>query len=451
MRHGVYLLIPFLSMASTANSEVFTAANTAMGGVGVASSKIDSAAYNNPALLTRPNGSKTTAITIPSVGAEFGAKEDMVDIFEDVDELVASFEDDIDTLADTVDQFLEENTGITDPIVLENALNDNLDENFDNVSQSQNDILDALAEVDSMPVVGRASALFSVATIVNNWSFALDKRVGVMGLGEVNYAEEDRVTLQDAIDEAQQTAQDEIADAVQDTINGDPISSDVALNFELNDLNTTVNFSGVIIDETVLSVARNFNFKGHDFSVGVSPKLVEVDTYFYSQGAENTDTDNLEINDYRNTSSSVNIDAGLAYFLSDSITAGIVFRDLISREFTTVTENGQSDTFQTKLSSTLGIALSKPFYSVALDVDLIPISEFESVKDSHFVRVGAELDAWGWAQFRAGARVDLNEERENVISAGVNLSPFNTVHLGLSGWSEGSNVAGLAMDFKVLL
>ena len=449
MRQSVFLLIPFLSMASTANSEVFTAANTAMGGVGVASSKIDSAAYNNPALLTRPKGSKTTAITIPSIGAEFSAKEEIVDTFDNIDGLVSAFENDIDTLAGTVEQF--DVTGITDPIVLENALNDKLDENFDNVSQSQNDILDVLAEADSMPIVGRASALFSVATIVNNWSFALDKRVGVMGLGEVNYAEEDRVTLQDAIDEAQQTAQDEIADAVQDTINGDPISSDVALNFELNDLNTTVNFSGVIIDETVLSVARNFNFKGHDFSVGVSPKLVEVDTYFYSQGAENTDTDNLEINDYRNNSSSVNIDAGLAYFLSDSITAGIVFRDLISREFTTVTENGQSDKYQTKLSSTLGIALSKPFYSVALDVDLIPISEFESVKDSHFVRVGAELDAWGWAQFRAGARVDLNAERENVISAGINLSPFNTVHLGLSGWSDGSNVAGFAADFKVLL
>ena len=401
MRHSIYLLVPLLSIASTAYGEVFSASNSGMGGVGVASSKLDSAAYNNPALLTRPNGSKNTVITIPSLGVEASDKDDVMDTVDDIQVLFDDFEADVQALADN-------------PTPSNQA----------RAEQSFDEVISTLKAIDDKPITARGSALLSIATRFDNWAFALESRQSFIGNSRLKFDSEDENLLQRAVD------------------NADPSL--------INDIETKVNASGVVLNETVLSIAKNITVKGQDLAVGISPKLVEVDTYFYSQGADNFDRDNLDINDYRKSNSAVNIDVGLAYFLSDSVTAGIIFRDLMSQEFTTVTENDESDEYQTKLSSTLGIALSKPFYSVALDVDLIPKSGFKSVKESHFVRVGAELDAWGWAQFRAGARVDLNAERENVITGGINLSPYNTVHLGLSGFSGGNNTAGVAADFKIL-
>lgn len=406
MRHSIYLLVPLLSIASTAYGEVLTAGNAAMGGVGVASSHIDSAASNNPALLIRPKRSKKTVITVPSFSGEASDKDEVVDTIDDVDELFEAFENAVDAYA-------------ANP----NAAN------LSAAEQSRDDVLDALESVDEKPITGQASILFSIASVGDTWSYAIDSRHSVIGVSEINFAPEDRNILQTAINNS---------------------------NSNIDDLiETTVNASAVVLKETVLSIAKGFTLKGRELAIGISPKVVEVDTYFYSQGAENANTNDLEKNDYRTDDSAVNIDVGLAYFLSDTITVGIIFRDLFRKNFKTVTVNDQFDQYQTKLSSTLGFAIAQPFYNVALDVDLIPNKGLKSIEDSQFLRVGGEIDAWGWGQFRAGLRFDLKSERDNVMSAGFNLSPYDTVHIGLSSWSGDlwngdSNTEGLAVDIKVL-
>jgi len=127
-----------------------------------------------------------------------------------------------------------------------------------------------------------------------------------------------------------------------------------------------------------------------------------------------------------------------------------MFRDLVSNEYDTVTANAQSDTYEVGLSSTAGIAYQKSFFSIALDADLTARKGFKSMPESKFVRAGIELDALGWVQLRAGTRIDTNDAREDVASAGVNLALFKTVNLGVSGWAGGNDTAGAAVDLKIV-
>lgn len=61
------LVAPFAAQASAQN--YFEARNSAMGGVGVASSKYKAAAFANPALLTRFGEDDDFGVLLPAVGA----------------------------------------------------------------------------------------------------------------------------------------------------------------------------------------------------------------------------------------------------------------------------------------------------------------------------------------------------------------------------------------------
>jgi len=106
---------------------------------------------------------------------------------------------------------------------------------------------------------------------------------------------------------------------------------------------------------------------------------------------------------------------------------------------------------QINLSSSAGIAYRNSFFTGAFDIDLIPQKGIESIEESQFARVGMELNAADWAQLCFGYRSDLNNYRKDAISAGINLSPFNTVHLGLSGMVAGDNSAGAALSLKITI
>jgi len=71
--------------------------------------------------------------------------------------------------------------------------------------------------------------------------------------------------------------------------------------------------------------------------------------------------------------------------------------------------------------------------TLAADVDLTPASGFSSDEKRQYAGIGAELNAWSWAQLRAGYRADIRNSDNNVVTAGIGISPFDVVHLDLTG------------------
>ncbi|GDI01580.1 exported protein [Escherichia coli] len=72
-------------------------------------------------------------------------------------------------------------------------------------------------------------------------------------------------------------------------------------------------------------------------------------------------------------------------------------------------------------------------FTTAFDVDLPPASSFTSDSKRQFAAVGAEFNAWKWAQLRAGYRQNLAGNDGSAFTVGVGVSLLDLVHLDVAG------------------
>ncbi len=165
----------------------------------------------------------------------------------------------------------------------------------------------------------------------------------------------------------------------------------------------------------------------------MTPKFQRVDTWNYNVNIGHYDSQDFRSDASHGTKNGVNVDAGVAAFITSSWTVGLSGKNLVSRSVDTKEVNGLKDTFKVRPLVTIGTAWSKGFVTVAADVDLTPASGFVSDEKAQYFGVGTELDAWSWAQLRTGYRMDMHNSDNNVFTAGVGLSPFDVVHLEISG------------------
>jgi len=92
---------------------------------------------------------------------------------------------------------------------------------------------------------------------------------------------------------------------------------------------------------------------------------------------------------------------------------------------------------------TTGFALHSTWFTAAVDIDITQSSTMNNTKPSRYTRIGAEMDAWGWLQFRGGFRYDLESNDSNQVTLGMGLSPFNIVHFDLTGMLSEDETYGL--------
>lgn len=102
---------------------------------------------------------------------------------------------------------------------------------------------------------------------------------------------------------------------------------------------------------------------------------------------------------------------------------------MVSRSVDTKEVNGQQDSFKIRPQSTAGTAWRNGVVTFAAGVDLTPASDFASDEKSQYAGVGAEINAWSWAQLRA----DIRNSENNTFTAGIGISLFDVVHLDLTG------------------
>ncbi|STK06534.1 putative plasmid transfer protein [Escherichia coli] len=112
---------------------------------------------------------------------------------------------------------------------------------------------------------------------------------------------------------------------------------------------------------------------------------------------------------------------------------GLVAQNLIPRSIETKEVHGVTETFRIRPQVTTGVSWHNDMFTTALDVDLTPASGFTSDSKRQFAAVGAEFNAWKWAQLRTGYRQNLVSNNGSAFTAGIGLSPFDVIHIDVAG------------------
>ncbi|WP_345420967.1 conjugal transfer protein TraF [Halioxenophilus aromaticivorans] len=374
-----------------------------MGGTGVASANGDTAAIMNPALMTGGPLQAGWSFVGPSLVVEASDRHDIADTVDDMtdayDELDLAIQmQDVSSSEAYKDAFLQE-----------------------------------LAELDNKPV-----------TLKVNTELAL-----TMPLGEMNLALGGRSTLDVTV----------IADYVSDDetlIENAIISGNADL---LEDSASSVTGVGVVVSEAYVALAHGATWQDQQLSFSVAPKYQELQTIYYKSTAGSYDQDDLDADDYVASESGFNLDLGMAYYITPKVNAGLTLRNVLGGDYDTIAPGTISPRYaadeplryELNPKATVGVAYNGSMLTLAADLDLTEDSGFAGYDRAQFARLGAELNFWNWAAVRVGYRHDMNDVQENVVTAGLAFSPFNTFHFGLSSSYSENNTAGVGAEFKLTL
>ncbi len=415
MNRTVTTVLTGLSLAASAPAlavpfNTFDPHSMARGGVGVAMPNPSNATLFNPAQLSALSEEDDFAL-----GLSAGARA------YDPDETVETLEDSSDTV-DEIDALVEKiETG-------------NYSLNTDGVDELEGD-LEELARLTRELDDDFSDADGDVAQIEGGGALLLNRPSKTLGFGLTASAEayaggtldyEDGDTLNALADEAENLAEGNITD---------PTSVELT-SYEAGDLESEGAVLGAAIGQVGVTLSREFEFKGQPVAIGITPKSVQVETIHYRAEAEDFDDDEggddgLDDEDYRKSYSDTNLDIGLLTSFGN-LSAGLTIKNLIAREYETAEVNGETEVIELDPQLRAGLGYEGGWYRLGADADVTTNAPVAFEEESRFVGIGGELDAWGWAQLRAGYRANLANSERNVTSVGLGLSPFQVLHLDVA-------------------
>lgn len=380
-----------LSIATTsaiASPQAFMSSRSfAMGGTGVAVAHPAAAGATNPAMMAADHHewSNDFGLMLPSVNARFADEEETVD--------------QIDDIQDTIDRFQE------------------LDKtsNPQDARQAAGDLRRQLNDFDRDTV--RIDGGLGLALAVPTESFA----VGFFTNGNI------RATVRGEFDEddEQFLADLETASTV------DLIAADLD-----RDLESRGRILASAVAEVGLSIATSIELQDSSrLQLGVSPKYVQLRTFQYTETVSGFEDDEFDSDEYQTDKSGFNLDVGAAYAFGsrNQWNAGIAVKNLIPMELDSAASRPDEEkrTLELDPMVTAGIAHKGDFHVLTAEVDLTEKKAFGYEDDTQWIALGAEFDAFRYAQLRFGVRQNLasNDDNDGIeedtqFTAGIGLSPF---------------------------
>ncbi|ECO1442690.1 conjugal transfer protein TraF, partial [Salmonella enterica subsp. enterica serovar Typhimurium] len=364
----------FAFNASAATS-YFEARNDAMGGTGVASSHYGVAPLANPALLTKHDSSDDFSLLLPSVGAQFSDPDD-----------ISNKADDIKADWDAFDRAVDSNYG---------------------VKQAAGNLKRRLQEFRNIHADAQAGVSAVAAMPNDTLPFALM----IKSYGTAN-------------------VDGKVSDADLDYL--EKVANGTITNVDKNALTSRAYGRAAVISDIGISFAKELETAGQKWSLGLTPKYQRVDLFNYNVTVQDYDKNDFDSDQYHSTKNGFNADIGAYTDLNSNWTVGLVVQNIVPRSIDSKEVNGVTETFKIRPQATTGVSWHNSLFTTALDVDLTPASGFTSDNKRQFASVGAEFNAWKWAQLRAGYRQNMASDSGSAFTAGVGISPFNVVHLDVS-------------------
>ncbi len=216
------------------------------------------------------------------------------------------------------------------------------------------------------------------------------------------------------------------------SVRADAIGAGTVTDLSQNILEVTdptkniLNLEGVIATEFGLSLAKKFRFHDREVSLGIKPKIVDLQAFTYRESILNTNSlgDVFDNGKKFDLGTFTSFDVGAAVELTDSVRLGLNIRNLLTGEFDL---GGTKLNFDTNVR--IGAAYHNRMMTLAVDYDLVankpllanPV--FDDLK-TQYLAVGAEFNAFSFAQLRVGARKNVasgisSGARDTALTAGV--------------------------------
>lgn len=397
-----------LSVATTsalAGPQAFqTARSIAMGGTGVAIAHPASANTDNPAMLAAEHHkwSDDFGLILPSVNARFADEEETID--------------QIDDIQTTIDRF----------------------GNIDKTSSPQEardaagQLRQQLTEFDRDTVRIDAGLGLSLAVPTENLSVGVFTNASLRATVRGEFDQDDEQFLRQL--ETASTAE--------------------LLQTDLDrDLQSRGRILAAAVAEVGVTFARSIELNnGERLQLGISPKYVQLRTFQYTETVSGFDDNNFDAGDSETEKSALNFDLGAAYAFGEARqwNAGLAVRNVIPMELDSAAnrpELGERErTLEVGPQATAGIAHRGEFHVVTAEVDLTRNEAFGFEDDTQWLALGAEFDAFRYAQLRLGARQNL---ASNDDSRGVEESTQLTFGVGLAPFGARLDIAALVSDADI--
>lgn len=379
----------------------FDPRSMAMGGAGVAAGTSANASFYNPALLAATSNGEDFSLAVPVVGARLADPDQLLSSVDDYQS--ANYPD---ALSAAINQWNSAST----PAELTAAK--------DAVVTSGTDLVHALNGLSHKALQAQLNAGMVVGVPSKRWgaAFYANRRVDGGAMLDITQSDLDNIN------------------AVLDILNnldltGLSNSTSNQLTDPTTGLTSAVEARGAMITEVGVSLAREFAVAGNSVAFGITPKYMKIDTFDYRV---DVDTADVTLDQGRKSYSDFNMDVGLAHDYGNNWKIGLVVKNLLAKNYTTVLGNSIKIDPQARW----GLAYAGSVTTVALDVDLIKNKATGLDPASQNISLGAEFNVLDFLQLRAGYRYNISDSNTSGAALGVGLSPMG-VHMDLA--VEGSD------------
>ena len=392
------------SSALASPQSFMSARSFAMGGTGVAIAVPSEATSANPAMMAADHHSWNDdfGLMLPSVNARAADEEETIDQVDDIQDAIDRF-DQIDRTS-----------------------------NPEDAQAIAGDLLERLDAFDGDTLRANLGLGlgFAVPSKKLSVGFFTTGNLTATVRGELD--ENDRQTLQDIVD--------------LDPNNPADLAALEAANLDQDlDSRGRILASGIV--EAGISLAHSLKLNnGNELQLGVSPKYIELRTFQYTESVSGFEDDEFDGDQYQTDKSGFNLDIGAAYAFGDEKqwTAGIVVKNLIPMELDSAASRPELGeevrTLELNPMATAGIAHKSEYHVVTAEIDLTKKEAFGYEDDTQWAALGAEFDAFRYAQLRVGVRHNLASNDDN---DGIEEKTQFTAGLGL-------NIVGVRLDIGAL-
>ncbi len=220
---------------------------------------------------------------------------------------------------------------------------------------------------------------------------------------------------------------------------------------------STATVAGIAVVEFGAALAKEYKLENSVIYYGLTPKIQQVKTINYVADINNFEFDDMTDDQYQNSETSFNLDAGVAYTMNNGLSLGLVGRNLISQSYDTVELDGVKASYSINPVFVASASYNYSWFTVGADIELNETERFEDMSgfmnsidsssdNTQLAGIGIELNAWDWAQLRAGYQTDIANNLDDQFTAGIGLSPFGTVRIDLAGSYAGENQLGVSLQ-----
>lgn len=397
-----------------------------MGGASTAAADGPNAVLYNPALASPGMRGYSSGVTLPTVGGTVADREDFFDAYDDFDDsnVIERIEGDIRAFNDTFGmiQTRIDNDEYQTTQELESDIN-LLSGDLSQVDDTRVELEDRVAAMSDKPVTFELRGSGAFGTQLGQWGTGIHYEGRAYGGGLFSLDDTDFDLVDSTFGQAAG-----IVDCLEDAASGQTVDDqrlEECRNSSLPDeqtadnFNSTFQFQGALMREFGFTLARDFQVGGRELAFGVTPKLVEVETYDYVVTVQ--DEANVDLGDREQSHDNVNVDLGFALPLSDHLRMGATVRNLFSQSYGTV----EGREIELEPQARAGLSYDRRLFTLAGDLDLTENQAMGFGPETRFLSLGGELRPLSWLHLRAGYRMNLasSDLIEDVASVGFGLSP----------------------------